>query len=69
LFIDSFPGGCVRITLGQLSHAFAVFAREHIDHDKVIVTVAIDIGEIDAHGGAAGVPDFPRIDEPKGSFS
>ncbi len=33
-----------------LSHAHAAMAAEHIEHENVVVTVAIDVGKIDAHG-------------------
>src|SRR5262249_16402665 len=29
-------------------------AKEHIDNDKIIEAVAIDVGKVDAHGGEAG---------------
>ena len=40
---------------GGLAHAARVIAAEHVEHKKVIETVAVDVCEIHSHGKRAGV--------------
>ena len=42
--------------IGLLSHADAATAAEHIEYENVVVTVAVNIGEIDAHGKEGELP-------------
>src|SRR2546425_7544764 len=37
-----------------LSHAKTMLPAEHVHHQKVVMSVSVDIGKIDAHGEGAG---------------
>src|SRR5687767_14075832 len=40
--------------------AHRMIAREHVADEEVVVAITIDVGEIDAHGKAAGVAQSQR---------
>ena len=49
----------------QLGHPGPVFPGQHVHHEEVVVTVPIDVGKIHAHGRAAGVAQFHRVQLPE----
>ena len=49
----------------QLSHPGPMFPSQHVHHEEVVVAIPIDVGEIDAHGRAAGVAQFQGLQFPE----
>ena len=45
----------------QLGHSKPVFPGQHVDDKEIVVSVPVDVGEINPHGRAAGVAQLQRL--------
>ena len=49
----------------QLGHPKPVFPGQHVDDEEIVVSVPVDVGEINPHGRATGMAQLQRLQFPK----